>query len=231
MSEIYLRHLEPHSPVFKAAIYYIVENHYLHTMPDPRTSMEVYMIQIGNHLLPGGFLVFGRPQATRCGRWYGDVDEAADGRCDVTRWQVLNLARVYILPKFQAGGMFCKETIVPGYYDRRGMWRSTLASTVIRLAVESIGYRYLIHRPPVYLDQPFEIRWLMSYCNTNLHKGVIYKTSGFELYGTNSDGIQTWRIRLPELTDEQSQAIQEASLRSKRAQIYRAKRSQLKLEL
>jgi hypothetical protein len=232
MSEITIEHIIRNTPLFKTAALCISENHYLHTMPDPRTSFEVFMIRIGDNTLPGGLLVFGRPEACQCQDWYGKVDKWAAGKCEVTNWQVLNLARVFILPKYQAGGSGCREDLLPGFRDRRGTWHSTLASTAIREAIKVIGFEYLRLRPPCFLEEPYEIRWLLSYCDTHFHKGTIYREAGFEFYETkNKDGKQTWRARLPKLTAEENEEIKAASARSKRAQAYRGKRSQMRLEI
>ena len=100
---------------------------------------------------------------------------------------------------------------------------------MIGLAVERVGYEYLLRRPPVFLDEPYQIDWLMSYCDTRVHRGVIYAAAGFELYRTNGNSIQTWRMRLPALRVEQHAPIRAASLADKRAQYHRAKRAQLAL--
>lgn len=202
----------------------ITTNHYLHKMPDPRTSYEIYSIWIEGYR--GGYLVFGRPQATRCKDWYASVDDVISGRCEVTRWQVLNLARVWIDPRFQVGGKFYEPALVPGFTDRRGVWHSSLASTAILAWMAGWAQGYLVYRPPVFLDEPYELRWLMSYCDTKIHRGVIYKAAGFKLYSTNAAGIQTWRIPLPRMTRVQDQEIQHASKIDQRAAQFRAKRDQ-----
>lgn len=66
----------------------ICAHHYLKTMPDPRTSLEIFKIQMGHMRL--GWLIYGRPESTKCGDWYGGVDDVKSGKCEVTRWQVLN---------------------------------------------------------------------------------------------------------------------------------------------
>lgn len=205
----------------------VVENHYLHTPVDSRCSIEGYwlMNECGDARM--GLMLFGRPQATRCADWYGSVDDVIAGRCEVTRWQVLNLARVFLHPQYQSGGDMCWRG--PGFVDRKGVWRSKLASAMLRMAVERIGYDYLVLRPPVFLDEPYQIEWLLSYCDTKLHKGTIYKAAGFDLYKTNDDGIQTWRIRLPALTDGQREVIRNMSRIDPRAKAFRARRAQLTL--
>lgn len=208
----------------------VKEHHYLHTPVDARCSVEGYSVHNGLHSI--GLLLFGRPEATRCADWYGSVDDVLARRCEiargceVTRWQVLNLARVYLEPMYQQGGKYYSPDYLPGFTDRHGLFRSTLASTILLAAVERIGADYLMRRTPCFLDEPYAIRWLLSYCDTRLHKGTIYREAGFELYRTNQNGIQTWRIRLPELTIEQHNAIRQASLVNARSNKYRAMRSQ-----
>lgn len=202
--------------------------HYLRAPVDPRCSVEGYAVEVGD-LGRVGLFLFGRPEATRCADWYGGVDDVTAGRCEVTRWQVLNLARVWFDPRVQAGGQWHSAAHLPGFTDRRGVWRSTLASEAIRQACQYVGFDYLLRRPPVFLDEPYEVRYVLSYCDTRLHRGVIYQQSGFELYRTNARGIQTWRVRLPALTPEQDSAVQVASALNARAQRYRARRAQAPL--
>jgi hypothetical protein len=201
--------------------------HYLHCMPHNMTCYEIYEIVVGIH--QAGWLVFGWPQSTRCKDWYGSLYQVEHSECQVTKYQVLNLARVWINPRYQAGGEFCKAGIVPGFTDRLGHFRSTLASSAINTWIETKAQDYILRRPPVFLDQPYELRWLMSYCDTKLHRGVIYKQAGFELYSTNSDGIQTWRKPLPRLTPGMDSEIREASKMSKRSNRIRAEKAQLAL--
>lgn len=203
----------------------VTKHHYLHRPVDARCSVEAYAVALRG--VPVGLLMFGRPEATRCANWYGGVDDVAAGRCEVTRWQVLNLARVWFDPAVQPGGALHYAT--PGYHDRRGVWRSTLASDAIRLAAQSIGVDYLLRRPPCFLDEPYQIEYLMSYCDRKLHRGTIYRAAGFECYRTNTNQIETWRLRLPPLTPEQHTAVRKASLASPRSQRYRAERGQGRL--
>lgn len=226
---IRLSHVPKTAPEWQTAKAVIQNCHYLHKYPDPRTSHETYSIMVDATLGEAGFLVFGRPEATRCGDWYGGVDDVSAGRCEVTRWQVLNLARVWLFRHYQTGGTFYKSGVVPGYVDRHGVFRSTLASTALQAAINGIGFDYLMRRPPCFLDEPYEIRWLLSYCDTRLHRGTIYAAAGFEQYRVNGNGIETWRIRVPPLTVAQDAAIREASRANPRSIGYRARRAQLAL--
>ncbi len=228
MPHIELQHLAKDSRWFGWAVTGIQTGHYLGRMPDPRTSAELFLIQCGD---PVGALVFGRPEATRCADWYGSVEDVAAGRCEVTRWQVLNLSRVWIHTDYNCGGRLASPGRVPGFWDRTDMWRSTLASEAIKSAMAVIGWWYLCLRPPCFLDEPYEIRWLLSYCDTRLHRGTIYRAAGFELYRTNDRGIQTWRTRLPGLEPEHHEDIRAIAETNPRSIYYRAKRTQLALEV
>lgn len=224
-----LFHLHHDSSVCDWARQMITSRHYLRKMPDPRTSVEILYLEVNG--VEGGALVFGRPEATRCADWYGSVDDAAAGRCEVTRWQVLNLARVWLCPHYQAGGASCRPGDVPGFTDRRGVFRSTLATTVLHMAQQMISHAYLTQRPPCFLDEPYRIEWLTSYCDARQHRGTIYREAGWELYRTNAAGIQTWRVRLPALTAAQDREIRRIAERHPRSIAYRAKREQLEMAL
>lgn len=205
----------------------IERGHYLHKMPDPRTSFEVYSVCLHGCLI--GATVVGRPEATRCADWYGSVDDVRARRCEVTRWQVLNLARVWISPDYQSGGAMCRPDVVPGYVDRHGMFRSTLASEALRAAMRVIGFDYLMRRPPCFLEEPYQIEWMLSYCDTSKHHGTIYRASGFERYRVNERGIETWRIRLPALTARQDAEIRAIADVHPRSVRYRLARAQMQL--
>jgi hypothetical protein len=203
----------------------VAAHHYLHAPVDARSSVEGYAVRLGD-LGRVGCLLVGRPQATRCKDWYGSVEDVQVGRSEVTRWQVLNLARVWLTPEVQAGGAYCHPDTVPGFWDRSGAWHSALASTALRLLAERVGYEYLLARPPVFPDEPYEIRWLMSYCDTRLHRGTIYAAAGWELYRTNAEGIQTWRTPLPPLNAHQREQIEGLSWQHARGRRYRAMRTE-----
>lgn len=208
----------------------VTEYHYLHAPVDARSSPEAYLIHLSGEVFgitpPVGCLIFGRPEATRCSIWYGSVEDVQAGKCEVTRWEVLNLSRVFLIPEVQAGGKWYNHHLgLPGFRDRRGVWRSTLASETIKAATLTIGYDYLCQRPPVFPEQPFQIRWLLSYCNPAFHKGTIYRMAGWELYRTNEEGLQTWRFPLPLLTSEQDAHIRHLAEQHPRSRRYRSQRA------
>lgn len=176
--------------------------HYLHTVPDPRTRPLCLIVQatpVGKlPILSGrcvGCLWFGRPEATKCfqgGLTYGSLDDVAGGRAAFDRWEVLNLSRVWFDPIVQPGGAWHGPRFLPGFIDRKGQWRSALASTAIVAALGMIGYEYLLKHPPCFVEQPYAIRAVLSYCDTRLHKGTIYRAAGFQLARRNRAGIETY---------------------------------------
>lgn len=203
----------------------VTAHHYLHAPVDARCSVEGYAVYVGGLAAPVGCLLVGRPEATRCYPWYGSVADVASGRAAVTRWQVLNLSRVWLHPDVQAGGWYYDPCVLPGFTDRRGVWHSTLASTVLHLVAARVGCDYLTRRPPCFLDEPYHLRYLLSYCDPTRHRGIIYRAAGWELVRTNGRGLQTWRMALPPLTPDQEGAVRERALCSPRSIRYRAARS------
>ena len=202
--------------------------HYLKHPVDVRCSPLAYEVSLEparSLSSQAGCLIFGRPEATRCGDWYGSVDDVARGFCEVTRWQVINLARVFIFGRYQGEGAIVHKDLLPGFTDRHGVWRSTLGSTAIAQALDRVVIDYLLARPPCFLDEPYELSYCLSYCDTRVHRGSLYKAAGFELYRTNTTGIQTWRKRLRPLTPAEHEAVRLASERSERSRKYRTERA------
>lgn len=210
----------------------VTRAHYLRNPVDARCSVEGYEVEMASDR-PGrwtaGVLLLGRPQATACYPWYGSVEDVERGRAEVTRWQVLNLARVYFDPRVQPGGDLYRGAYLPGFHDRRGAFRSTLGSTVIGALADRVAIEYLLRRPPCFLEEPYELRWLLSYCDTRLHRGTLYRAAGFELFRANADGIQTWRLPLRPLTAHEDATVRAASARSARSIEHRARRAQRSL--
>lgn len=208
----------------------VAEHHYLRSSVLGRACPEAWSVDT-EKLDYCGCLIVGRPQATRCLGWYGSLEDLAAGRVEASRWQVLSLARVWLSPDVQRGGDYHDPEHLPGFTDRRGVWHSTLASTALRQLARRVGFEYLLARPPVFLEQPYEVRWLLSYCDTSKHRGTIYAAAGWELYRTNENGIQTWRTPLPPLTAEQHAAVAEASAACPRARRFRAERERERAQL
>jgi hypothetical protein len=173
----------------------VTAHHYLRSPVDVRSRPLAYHVRLMPNLGTVGCLIFGRPEASACfagGLTYGGAEDVAAGRAAFDRWEVLNLARVWLSPRVQPGGNWHRPRFLPGFVDRRGVFRSTLASAAIGAALGRVGLDYLLAFPPCFLDQPYRIRALLSYCDTSLHKGMIYRAAGFQLARCNDDGIETW---------------------------------------
>jgi hypothetical protein len=208
----------------------VTDYHDLHAPVDPRCSPVAYLIELDHGSSSAvGCLIFGRPEATCCydGKLtYGSLKDVESGRAQYDRWEVLNLARVWLSPVVQYGGRFCSSRFLPGFVDRRGIWRSTLASAAIELALTSIGSDYLMQRPPCFVEEPYDIRVVLSYCDTNLHTGTIYRAAGFERARTNERGIETYyTTAVAPLTSYQRDMIEKRAGQSWRSKRHRAARA------
>ena len=139
-------------------------SHYLKKRVDVRCSPVAYTILYGDERV--GCLIFGRPESTRVNGWYGSVEDVLHGKCPLTRWQILNLARVWLHPDIQHDG--CR------YIENAATW-------VIAQALRRVVADYLLCKPPVWMQEPYEIRHILSYCDTSIHTGTLYRASNFEL--------------------------------------------------
>lgn len=207
----------------------VAAHHYLRKAPDRRSRPFCHVVTLDGE--PVGCLFWGRPEATRCyaGRLtYGSAEDVREGRAAFDRWEVLNLSRVWLSPDVQQGGRLYGPDRLPGYTDRAGVWRSSLASTAIRLGLARVGFDYLIAHPPCFVEQPYAIRAVLSYCDTSKHRGTIYKAAGFQFARTNADGIETWwTARVKQLNPEQHQQVRERSRTSPRSRRIREGRRSL----
>lgn len=182
--------------------------HYLKKPVDVRSSPVSYLVYLNERRV--GCLIFGRPECPFVRGWYGSVEQKASGVCRLTRWEVLNLARVWLHPDIQKHGACYVENA---------------ASVVIAKALRSIVFDYLLLKPPVFLDEPFALQECLSYCYTPLHTGTIYRASNFRLVRENARGIHTYARPLRTLTSTERRTVEHASLHSLRAKRYRAARA------
>ena len=154
----------------------VTEHHYRHQPVDPRARPMVYVLGMR---YPGdaaddidrvGLVMLGIPHATRCGGWWG-----YDGL--PTQWQVVDLCRIWLDPAVQAGGWLCDPRFVPGYTDRRGTWRPTVATWAIEQVLARVQTDRVRLWPPVYPAQPYHIELAISYHDPQYHRGTIYRHS------------------------------------------------------
>lgn len=221
----------------------VSEHHYLRRPVDPRCRPMAYLVEHqatwGADAAAGprvaGILIFGRPESTKCydgALTYGSLDDVHTGRARFDRWEVLNLARIWVHPHYQRGGIYYHPTELPGFVDRCGAWRSTLISTLLDNVLYRVGYDYLMQHPPVDCSQPYAIRCVLSYCDRSTHRGAVYRAAGWNLARTNERGIETWFTDdLGTLTPYLDAEVREAAEHSPRSLRIRARRAQLELPL
>lgn len=188
--------------------------HYLKKPVDVRCSPVAYLVMVGDE--PRGCLIYGRPESTKVNGWYGSIDDVLSGKCRLSRWQIINLARVWLHSSIQHDGKH--------YIENAATW-------VIAQSLRRVVADYLILKPPVWVEEPYEIRECLSYCDTRIHQGTLYKASNFRLMRTNQAGIETYARPLRRLTHAEHVAIRQQSQQDKRAQKLRRERlfSQLTL--
>jgi hypothetical protein len=182
--------------------------HYLHKPVDTRCSVLAYLVMLEDRRV--GCLIFGRPESTRCyqdGLTYGSLKDVQAGRAQFSRWEILNLARVWLDPSIQKSG----ADYVPN-----------AATQAIGMALKSVVSDYLTRFVPIKLDEPWRIRQVISYCDTRVHSGSIYRAAGFWLARTNEDGIQTWVRPVRGLQGHERKCIEKLIEQSPRSRAYRS---------
>ena len=147
----------------------VTEHHYLHQPVDPRARPMAYTLRLADGSRVG-LVMLGIPHATRCGGWWGYEGLP-------TQWQVVDLCRIWLHPGIQQGGHWCAPGIVPGYIDRHGQWRPTVATWAIREVLSSVQADRVRLWPPVYPEQPYHIELAISYHDPQYHRGTIYRES------------------------------------------------------
>jgi hypothetical protein len=192
---------------FRWAQQQVVAHHYLHTPVDARCSPVAYTVLLDDQRV--GCIIFGRPESTKCNGWYGSVEDVLAQKCYLTRWQVLNLCRVWLDPIVQVGGQ---------------RYTPNAATMIIAQALRRVVVDYLIQRPPVWMQEPYEVREVLSYCDLSKHRGTIYKAANFQLRRENVRGIQTYAIPVRRLTHAEHAAIAEQSRMSPRSRQLRSER-------
>lgn len=146
----------------------VAERHYLRSRVDPRARPMAYVIRHDDFRM--GLVMLGIPHATKCGGWWGYPGLP-------TQWQVVDLCRIWLDPALQQGGFWCEPGEVPGYTDRRGVWRPAVATWAISEALARVQRDRVALWPPVYPQQPYHIRLAISYHDPAHHRGTIYRQS------------------------------------------------------
>jgi len=175
----------------------VEEHHYLKQRADGRARPMVYVAEIAGRRV--GLAMVGSPHATRCGGWWGYENLP-------TQWQVVDLNRIWLDPSIQPGGDMCRAGIVPGFIDRKGVFRPTTPTWLIEQVLARVQIDRVSLWPPVWPDQPYHIKLVISYHDPQFHKGTIYRESNaLPMYqaqdgspAPGSSGKFGWCWRLPE---------------------------------
>lgn len=173
----------------------VTAHHYLRQPVDPRARPMVYLVEYEGACL--GLAMLGIPHATRCGGWWGYPGLP-------TQWQVVDLCRVWLDPRIQAGGELCQPGIVPGRFVE-GVYLPNTASWLIGQVLKRIQRDRVSLWPPVFPEQPYHIRLVISYHDPAHHLGTIYKaTNALPMYKNEqqqpipgSSGKYGWCWKLP----------------------------------
>lgn len=188
----------------------VKRNHYLRAPVDPRARPMAYIIRDASlpapaapQGLPVGVVMLGIPHASRCRGWWGYADT-------ITQWQVVDLSRIWINPYYQRGeyGIYAKPGTVPGYTDRKGQWRPTVATWAIAEVLQRVQADRVRLWPPVYPSQPYHIELAISYSDPKFHKGTIYRhanavpmytdRTGAPIPGPSGKYGWAWRLPAPQ---------------------------------
>ncbi len=187
--------------------------HYLRRPVDPRSRPLAYLVRLDAYGGPVvGFLTFGRTESTRCYAGeltYGSLADVAAGRAMYSRWEILSLARVWLDPIVQRGG---------------ACFVDNAATQAIGLALRRVGFDYLVAYPPCFLDEPWQIRHIISYCDTRYHNGTLYRAASFRLV-RESGHLQTYARAVRSLSPREKEQIVRLATQSARSRRYRAART------
>lgn len=147
--------------------------HYLHTPVHNIARPMVYTITINHKTEIMGLIIVSNPQATRLRGWWGYPGL-------ITKWQVVNLSRIWLNPAIQKGGQLCKPGLVPGFIDRKGIFQPITPSWAIGQVLKRVQKDRIAMHPPVYPAQPYHIRLVISYHDPKHHSGHIYRAANAE---------------------------------------------------
>jgi hypothetical protein len=132
-----------------------IAHHYMRQAVHPRANPFGWAVLLDGQMCqpdgkPSGFIIFASVHFTQLKGEFGFPGLP-------TKWQVLLLSRLWLhdsLPKFS-------ETCVIGK------------------ALKLVQRRWLEVHPPRFLDEPYHILKVISYANTRLFEGTIYKAANF----------------------------------------------------
>lgn len=169
---------------------YVAEHlHYLRRQVSPLAYPFAYAIVHSQSELVLGMLMLASPHFTKCRGMFGYPGLP-------TKWQVLLLSRVWIDPIWQAQVVHypdgSRELSGPTVVDSKGRVHSLcIASCAIGQLLRQVNQDWLEHHPPRFLDQPYSLERIISYCDPQYgHTGVIYKAANFTEFHRKTHGNQ-----------------------------------------
>ena len=143
----------------------VTEHHYLHRPIHPLSIPFAYSISLDDVVV--GTIIMAIPHFTKKKGLFGYEDLP-------TKWQVLQIARLWIDPKYQI--------------KQSNGHASNIASCAIAKVLKRVNHDWLEHHPPKYLDQPYKIKLIISYADTSVgHQGTIYRAANFQKWGETTN--------------------------------------------
>lgn len=197
---------------------WVTERHYLKQPIDPRARPMVYLASLEEEIV--GLVMVGIPHATRCRGWWGYPGLP-------TQWQVVDLCRIWVSPIVQKGGDLARPELVPGWTPpNETEFFPTVASWMIGQVKQRIQVDRVSLWPPVFPQEPYHIRLIISYHDPQYHRGTIYRaTNALPMYTTDGtkDGLSIpgpsgkfgwcWKLKEPRWTWQDIEILQPRTMR------------------
>lgn len=166
-----------------------VHLHYLHRAVHDLASPFAYAIVDNATGQAVGMLMLATAHFTKCREMFGYPGLP-------TKWQVLLLSRVWVEPDWQTTAARAPDGSLqlsgPVVVDRNGKPHSLcIASCAIAQMLKRVNRDWLQHHPPRYLDQPYNLERIVSYCDpTQGHTGTLYRAANFKPFHRLTHGNQ-----------------------------------------
>ena len=139
----------------------VTEHHYLHRPIHPRSLPFAYAIKLDGVVI--GTIIMATIHYTKKKGLFGYESLP-------TKWQVLQIARLWIDPQHQG--------------RQSNGHSNNIASCAIAKMLKRVNSDWLEHHPPKHLDQPFNIELILSYADKGVgHQGTIYRAANFQRWG------------------------------------------------
>lgn len=176
-------------------------DHYLHRWPDPRSLPFAYALYVPDRWAIRGAGDLETGYYAPDGRLYGLVvmkkpqhhqQRGLFGYKGLpTSWQVLDLARVWIHPRLQmdhyAKGVSPNSKLNEAGFKTYDLRPLNVFSQLVSKVLKHVQADWLDHHPPRFLNLPYHIEVIISYCDLAHHDGAAYRASGFTWNGYSSD--------------------------------------------